>query len=222
MNELKKALKINKLVSIETLNDNGETVRYASRVENIGQDWICLAAPMSRRLPVYLPPETCINVLFWDNLAVYSFKTTVIKSLKEGSVRQLSIRYPEKYDKVQNRQYVRVPVSLNVTIQYVNKEDETKEVVGKTRDLSGGGMMVTLKKSNIIKKNSLVTINFRLDDTVITCSAVIVRDDIEMDSDHITRGLLGVKFLSISDKNRQLIIKFVFNKQIELRRKGLL
>lgn len=222
MSDLEKALKINKLVSIEHYNDNGKKERYASRVENIGSDWIGLAAPMSKRLPVYLPIQSEIKVLFWDSTAVYSFNTVVLKNIKEGSVGQLAIRYPEKYEKVQNREYVRVPVSLNVTIKYLVKDEEESTVVGKTRDLSGGGMMVTLKKPGLIKRNAQVTINFELNESPITISALTVREDIEIDSDGITRAVLGFKFLSIPDKDRQLIIKFVFDRQIELRRKGLL
>lgn len=222
MKELQKALKINKLVSIEYINDNGKKEKYASRVENIGEDWLCLAAPMSRRLPVYLPPQTEISIYFWDSTAVYSFRTYVIKNIKEGSLGQLAIKYPEEYEKVQNREYVRVPINLNVSIKYLNKDEEETIVLGKSRDLSGGGMMVILKKAGVIKKDALVTVDFKLNDYSITSSAVIVREDIEMDSDSITRGVLGVKFLSILEKDRQLIIKFVFDRQIELRRKGLI
>lgn len=222
MKELEQILKINRLVSIELQHNNGEVKRYSSRVENLDSKAIYLASPIVKRMPVYLPPQTEISVLLWDDLAVYSFKTTVIYSLKEKEVNQLAVRYPEKLNKVQKREFVRVQVSINVSLEYVDSENNVRIIAGKSRDLSGGGMSVAVTEKGLLEMGDKVTVKFNIGDIPIVCTAEIVRARRETDAENIARDVFGLKFLEIVEKERQIIIKFIYKKQIEFRRKGLL
>lgn len=120
---------------------------------------------------------------------------------------------------------MRVPISLNVLLSYKVQEDEeeeTREIWCKSRDLSGGGLMLLSMKPIPVKKGSKVDVTFQLESENIQGSCEIMRVYTELDTSGIERYILGVKFLNLSEKNRQFIIKFVYQRQIDLRRRGLL
>lgn len=214
-------LRPNQLVHIEMLDRSGQTVRYPSRVENIEGNEIYLANPVKNRLPVHIPKGTEITIWFWDNVAIYTFRSSALGYDIQG-VPMVIIRCPDSVDKVQKREYVRVQCSLNVHLSFTDKKGESFEHWCRTRDLSGGGMMLILTKPIHLKIDENVRLEFQLGNNLIWAKGAVIWNDWELDVDGLERNIIGIKFNNISDKNRQLIIKYVFQKQIELRRKGLL
>lgn len=221
MAELYNILKIGQLVHIELPNKAGFSERYASRVENISEDELVLASPIYNRVPLHLPTDSVLNIWFWDNVAIYTFRTTVITN-KFEKIPLLFLRNPVSIERVQNREYVRVQCLLNVMLRYENPEGVCQELWCRTRDLSGGGMMLVLSKPVHLKENSEAYLQFQLGDDLIRSMGTVIWKDWELDSEGIERLILGVKFTTISNRDRQLVVKFVYQKQIELRRKGLL
>ncbi len=214
-------LKIGQLVHIEITDYLGNSSRYPSRIENVGKDKITLASPMRNRVPIYVRIGTEVSIWFWDNVAIYTFNAVAISNDHEG-VALFTIRKPDKIERVQNRDYVRVQTNIEVAVRITRDDDEELVVHCKTRDLSGGGMMLVLTKHIHVKKDADVYLEFDLDSERIQSMGLIVWNDWELDSEGIERNILGVKFTTLTESNRQNIVKYVYKKQIELRRKGLL
>lgn len=221
MLELKKLIKINQLVHVDIEDNEGNVHKYHSRVENLGEDEIALASPIRKRTPVYVPAGTVLSVCFWDKISIYSFQTVGRSSVDRG-MPMLLVKYPYKVEKVQKREYVRVQANLSILLSYKDPEGEYKELWCQTRDISGGGIMLATTKPVSLTNGYQVRLAFQLEMNTIYLAGQVVRNDLEEDADGLEKSILGVKFTNVSEKDRQHIIKYVFNRQIELRRKGLL
>jgi c-di-GMP-binding flagellar brake protein YcgR len=172
-------------------------------------------------VPVFIVPGTPLNVWLWDELAVYIFHTRLIKNIT-GTVYELVVAKPDSIKRVQNREFVRVSIVIEVLITYLNKNGVKEEIWCKTRDISGGGMMVAIGKPNPLERNAKIEIEFTINEHLIKAEGLIVWNDWELDSNGIEKNLVGMKFTNITEQNRKRIIKCVYQRQIELRRKGLL
>ena len=219
--ELKSKLRIGQLVYIEITDNDGLTTRYSSRVENVDSATLTLVCPIKKRIPLYLPSDLSVNVWYWDSASMYTFRTTVIKSINDR-IPQLLVKKPESIKKVQKREFVRIQCSINVKLTYQSEDGQEQELLCRTRDISAGGMMLVVTKPISLSKDQNVSLQFELDKEKFKVTAAIIWNDWELDSDGIKRNMLGVKFIHLSEKNRQTIIKFVYQRQIEQRRKGLL
>lgn len=219
--DLRNLLKVNQRVYIEFLDRKGETRRYPSRVEDISESRIKLASPFQDRIPIFIPSGDFVSVIFLDRLSVYSFESKVVVSLPEH-LPVLIIEHPETIKKVQKREFVRVAINLNCLLSFESSEGTTQEVWCKSRDLSGGGMMLALEKSINIMQGAKVKVAFKLDDEALELKGDIARVYEDLDASGIKRQIIGVKFNDLAERERQIIIKSVYQRQIELRRKGLL
>jgi c-di-GMP-binding flagellar brake protein YcgR len=220
MNDLKKFLKINQLVNIELISKTGESTRYPSRVENLTENSLILVAPMKNRQPLILAPGTSLNIWLWNDKAIYVFRTYLLENM-EASIAKIIVAYPKLIERVQKREFVRVGLVLEVLLSYFNSLGEEEVIRCQSRDISGGGMMLVLKNYVPLKKGCKIKAQFMLDKTLIKTPAIIVWNDWELDSEGIERNLIGIKFTNIAETDRKIIIKSVYKRQIELKRKGL-
>jgi len=221
MQKMQGILKIGQLVHIELTDEDGNICRFPSRIENITDEEITFASPVRNRAPIFIKTGTEVNIWFWDHVAIYTFAAVPVRHSSDG-VALFSIRNPEKIDRVQNRDFVRVQTNIDVDIRITTEDDNEVLVKCKTRDLSGGGMMLVLTKHYVLKKDAEVYLEFDLDGDRIQSMGLVIWNDWELDSEGVERNILGVKFTTLTESNRQNIVKYVYKKQIELRRKGLL
>lgn len=215
------ALRIGQLCSIEICNEEGLVQRLASRVENISEHGIQLASPIMNRVPLYLTPGEKVRVWFWDQFTSYTFEGEVIKNLNIG-LPLVMVKHPERIDRVQKREFVRVQYSLDVYLRWLGEDQEPREMVCRSKDLSGGGVMLVLTKKVNLKKDDRIYLEFEINGKVLKTEGVIVWNDSEMDIDGIMRNTLGIKFTSLTEKERKFLIRSIYRRQIDLRRKGLL
>jgi c-di-GMP-binding flagellar brake protein YcgR len=197
--DIEKILKVNQLIHIE-INDESEfPVRHRSRIENIDDNVLYLATPIKDRVPVFIVPGTPLNVWLWDELAVYIFHTRLIKNIT-GTVYELVVAKPDSIKRVQNREFVRVSIVIEVLITYLNKNGVKEEIWCKTRDISGGGMMVAIGKPNPLERNAKIEIEFTINEHLIKAEGLIVWNDWELDSNGIEKNLVGMKFTNITNR----------------------
>jgi c-di-GMP-binding flagellar brake protein YcgR len=107
---------------------------------------------------------------------------------------------------VQRREYVRVTVAKRVVL-----EDEDGEVFteGLTVDISGGGMLVNVRKPEAVPDDQEVYFSLYLGltdyDDQVTGLASIVRRHAD--------GRIGLGYKDISRRDQERLIRFVFERQ---------
>lgn len=214
-------LKIGQLVNIEVVESKGSAKRYPSRVEGLDEDTVTLTSPLQNRVPVYLPAGSSVNIWCRDSLAAYTFSASVVQNKKER-LPLLVITKPEKVKRVQMRAFVRVICNISVLLKYKDKAGNEEKLQCVSRDISAGGIMLILKKRAGLNKNDDVSVQFELNGDEFELSGKIIRNDRELDCDGIERTVLAIKFVELDSIATAKITKYVYQRQIELRKKGLL
>jgi hypothetical protein len=111
---------------------------------------------------------------------------------------------------VQRREYVRIKATVPV---FVTPSGERYQIQCASLDLSGGGML--LRGLDMLAIGDHIEFSFAIgeDNTEITGTAAIVRCD--------EQGNSALCFEQISEADRRRLIRFLFERQREERRKGL-
>jgi c-di-GMP-binding flagellar brake protein YcgR len=219
---LEKALKINVLVDVIVDDGNNQQI-YRSRVEGLDKDTITLANPIKDSVVIPLRVGQVVNITFLDDTAIYSFESVIV-SRHSGNVPTIIIKYP-KPDAVKRTQrrnfvrfYARLNISFNLITEYIT--DYSQTFTGETIDISGGGLMMATDTK--VPKEEMIDVQLKLSsDNVVSAVGRVVRLTDRNESGN-PRYLLGLVFDVIEEKDRDKIIRFIFEKQRELRQRGLL
>lgn len=154
-----------------------------------------------------------------DNV-VYTFSTEV-KGRVKRELPMILLTYPS-YDeliKIQRREYVRVETEIDVAIHSLH--GEFPPFVTVTNDFSAGGTAVLVPKDVIFKKDDemkiWVVLPFQNGDyQYYSFLGRVVR---VMDHDQ-GRNKVSIEFLNVTEQERQGLLRFSFDRQVELRKKG--
>jgi len=205
------------------LQINGEGVYYRSSVHEINSEYIAVHIPSHFGTNVSLMPGDSVKGRIYADDAQYVFNSTVLGQKLERVVLYL-LAVPSKLKRIQLRDYVRVQTILPITYYLVKEEDQSVQDEAKETfsvDLSGGG--VNLLVNEPVPVNALLNLQFsvkdhRNNDVTINAIARVKRKDPVRDS---KKNSLGLSFESISEKDRDILIGFLFRKLLEQKRLGV-
>lgn len=212
-------IRINQPVEIE-IKESGYEGSYRSRVEGINNDSLVLGAPYKDGEVVHLPRGTEVTITFYDQTAVY-FVDCLIMSYNMGYVPTLVLGSPINSKRVQRRNFVRLDtkVPLNYVLLDENMKPLSENFSATTIDISGGGLMFATESE--IKQGDFLELIFYLNkETTVSAigKAMRVIDDVRVKN----KKSVGVEFTLIEERERDKIIRYIFNQQRELRQRGLL
>lgn len=195
---------------------------FKSNIQDLTSEYIGISIPVltGRYLP--LSKGETVEVLYYFNKEIYGFKTTVI-GRKIDKIFIILLAHPSKIKTVQRRNYVRVPISLEISFAIVEKEKNLTNLNDNryeffnvtTMDISGGGISVISDKS--IRYGDHVMVKLPILDETLTILGKIVRIDKKEDN----KKNYGVSFLNIDNRTRDRIIRYIFQKMRDYIKKGV-
>lgn len=149
-------------------------------------------------------------LLIEEDGEVYQFESKLIS--KDSHHYFLKLQLPDQFKRVQRRAYVRVDINVK-TIVHLDKDYETK-----TKDLSGGGMSITLPKEVSLKVDDSLNTSLYLTNgdqvTEVKTNNKIVRLE---EKDNLLYVYL--QFDEIDEADRTKIVQYCFKEQLEEYRK---
>lgn len=178
-----------------------------------------LAMPMDHSVPVILSPDTEFYGSVLKDNSRYQFKS-VYKAKKISPIPIWITTLPVDIKKVQLRSFVRLAINLPLSLKILadNIENEVVQNVV-THDISGGGL--SLITQTPIPIDTKVELAIDLGGQVKICSSgVVVRLEKRPSNSDLEFYLISIKFLDLIERERSKIIKFIFQKQVERKRKG--
>lgn len=203
---------------------------YSSWVEQIDRATIVLAAPISEGQVVEIAPDTPVTVLYNDPSSLYRFETEV-RSQAAKPTAQLYLKAPLEVERTQRREFVRWEMRIPVTIAWLEDhpvgqvaEAEPEIWTAQSLDISAGGLLIQSEKRML--PGHQVRIRFDLPDGPIQAEARVVRSYEEEEA--LLDGVcqlpcrVALSFTRISPRQQDRIVRFIFNEQREMRKKGLL
>ena len=228
-------LQVNQSVELHVKSGvyNGE---YLSQITRIDNQEIQVTLPIKKETLIPLPVGTKLEVIYTDQVAKYKFDTQVLSRQMEGNIGTCKLQYPSKVEKIQRRDFVRVPIretvyyrrlivdSINgqindlINLGYDEAEqNDFQEAV--TEDISGGGVLLVVDK--YIPLDVFIELKFDVKELSFqkVLGKVVRIDELPNRSDRLG---LGIEFINFNRSKQDEIVQWVLQKQLELHRKGLL
>ncbi|MFD1738576.1 flagellar brake protein [Bacillus salitolerans] len=199
--------------------------RYRCKlVEKKGEElYIDYPVNMNTGKTVFLLDGTQFKASFVgkDN-TVYLFETEVQGRVKQN-IPMIALSYPGNQDlvRVQRRQFVRVETAVDVALHPINHDFSPFVTI--TGDISAGGAAIVLPLNTTLEP-----------ETIFNCWLVLPMQSgdyhyivLKSRAIRIIHGRNGerdkmpIEFIGISDAERQLLIRFTFERQLNFKRKGM-
>lgn len=210
-------LKINQLIEITAMDASEEMKFLPSRIEEIDEDYLYISPPMLRGeiLPLRVGEQLRINFALEDQY--YQFNTAVIGRIN-NPIPLLIVLKPDKIKQIQRRQWVRLPVRLPICFQ--SEQPDAPVYKGETIDISGGGAL--FKSDRAFERGQMLNIVLELPDREpVCCKSTVLRVVKEYKAKEEYCKIV-VEYDDINDGQRDRIMNYIFEKQREWIRRGLL
>lgn len=198
------------------------SIMYPSQILDIIDDnTYIISGPITQStiVSVFISEKIEIIYIIKDK-GRYKFDAIVLKK-DEKNVYRLYIKKISETKRIQQRKFYRfsenLPVKKIFNLQ-MGKKQKTIEEKCLTRDISGSGMMLLSNYKHSIK--DIVECYFEINNKMIHIKGQIVRIDELKESTF--KYALGIYFSDIKKKDREDIIKYIFEKERIMIEKGLI
>jgi len=180
-----------------------------------------------------LSRDKIYNFRYIDNKSgIYSFNGKILNRIKEKGLYILKVELIGELSKIQRREFFRIDIIKNIIIKEPFEEEYKEslkmiELIDKIKfnekkyllkDISGGGF--GFYSSDKFQIGKIIVSKLKLGTEDIEIMGKVVRV-IKMDSENY-KYLIGVQHLQLTTYKRNLIINFIYEKQRQMRQKGLI
>lgn len=204
---------------IEILMEDGI---YKSNIQDITDEYMAISIPVKGGSYLPLKKGEIIEGIHYENKAVYKFFTSVI-GRKIDRIMMIILKKPEKFVKIQRRNYVRVYHLSNISFAILgNKnrmininEDEIEFYTGYSLDLSAGGIRLSTEKE--LSLGDIIMMNIAIKDETLNLKGKVVR----IEKDENNKGMYGISFLDMNNKTEDKIMRILFEIMREQRKLGI-
>lgn len=216
-------LKIGDTIILESRNEK-EVHEYKSKVTEIFSDRIYIDYPVNKKTgkTVYLINGMQFKASFvGKDESLYLFDTEVTGKVREP-IPMLVLSYPRdgKLVRIQRRQYVRVEANVDIAIHPLHGELLPFATI--TTDISAGGAAIVLpERAAALLPGTVVEAWLVLhmksgDYHYMKIPSKVIRV-FQVEGSHVYKASL--QFLAMEPKERVLLIRYSFERQLELRKK---
>jgi len=200
---------------------------YATRIEDMDEDTITIGAPMEKGYVIPLRKGLKLILGVPKSDALYGFYAEVVER-KTGYVPLIVLKKSSLSRRIQRRKYVRISsaVSSEVKILYLppaGGAPKGKPVLPakitksdlKEKNISAGGMLLVCDKE--IPKGTRLKIALNLPDGTLETRAEVVRVTKDKERKEFE---IGTQFLNMEEKEKNRLLKYIYKRQVELKRLG--
>lgn len=203
-------------LAVELIALEGEySGNYRTRIEEVGERLLLVGAPFQHGQLVPLREGTKVKLTFCDEAAVYSFEGKIMQRIAVP-VPMFVLELPDTVAKVQRRNFVRVNASFPIKFRMVTREGLSDSYNAMMLDLSGGGVRFTTKER--VEDRSLLYVHITLPIGELQTPVRVIR---AIKTEETNLYSVSNEFYEISERERDTIIRCVFDIQREMRKKGL-
>lgn len=216
-----KNLRINSRVEV-ALADEDQQIFGHSLIQEVNEDSFSIMIPLIDGHTLYLAAgdEVVVSILINDRR--YVFQTRVLEKQRES--RLVVLKMPQILIPADRRGSVRtkalLPVKYDVlgSIEPENWDNITPAQEAVITDLSGKGLVLSIRSE--LEKGTLLVLDLNAESETIHVKAKLLAEVVRCEQNDYSYQI-AVKFLHISQRQEDLIIKYVFHclrKSIQLKR----
>lgn len=215
--DIEEYLSVNTRISVQ-IRKSDYSGLYDSRVEDIEKNAILISPPTEDGRPIPMTPGTTVIIEFVNQTGRFRFESKVTGRRTQGAMTATEISVPTTLTKNQLREFFRVETRIKAKIKifYAGVPDKNMKIPHKSIDCvvidisGGGGKLIT---PSWIEQNQEFILDMSAEMAEmesLPCSAVRVKRIQE-------KTEVSFKFNFTKESERNVIIKYVFKRQIELK-----
>jgi c-di-GMP-binding flagellar brake protein YcgR len=212
-------IKVGTVLQLEPL-DNTENERYKCKVVEFDENVLYIDYPIHMKTDktIFLMDGTQLKASFvFNDQTVYMFDTEVL-GRKKSKIPMVHIDFKgeDQLIKIQRRQFVRVDTSIDISLMM--KENPFPTI---TEDISAGGCAVILNREIELAKGNQFPV------LLVFPMQTGEYHYLEIDSRVVRlwekdkKRIASIQFINLAENDRQIIMRYCFEKQLEMRRKRL-
>ncbi len=196
---------------------------YPTQVLTVDKRVLVLVHPMVSGNLVVLSPGDEVRLSFAVPGTARIALVTRVTGVDERGLPVVMVSVPDdrRVERYQQRDFFRLEVRVPLTYSVLYAPDDVARPASPyesyTRDLSGNGAQIMVAEA--YPGGTQLDLHLQVDDHVIHTVGEVVR---LVERVGPRQCWVGVRFLRLVESDRELIIRFVFRKQREQRKKGLL
>ncbi|ANE47986.1 glycosyl transferase [Paenibacillus swuensis] len=214
--------KINQILHIQVASVDEDEARqeYKTRVSDLQEHHISIEVPIhegtGRLKKLYVGDE--LSIVFITDGGIKHYFNSYVLGFREDTIRQVIIKKPEleSITQIQRRTFLRITAQLEIAVRL----SEQVRFVALTDDVGGGGISFIcdpqwpLKFGDRLQCWLLVPYKSNTAEHANFISEVVRIKTLETG-----RQLVMLKFIEIAEMDRQRIIRYCFERQIDFRKK---
>ena len=205
-------------MNVDSADEEEASILYKSRMTDMDEESILIEVPMEeqtgRLKKLHLGDELSVN--YMDKNGVKYYFNTYVTGFKEDVIRMVKVRRPEleTVSKIQRRTFLRVFADLEVAV----KKNDSTRFITRTEDISGGGMSFYSESKFNLKEGDVlscwVLVNYKNGSVE---HVPVIAEVVRIKNQELNRNIAMLQFVDITATERQKIIKFCFERQLDFR-----
>jgi c-di-GMP-binding flagellar brake protein YcgR len=214
--------KVNQIlyIHINSIDEEEAKQEFKSRIADVSNNYISMEVPLNEKTGklkrLYVGDE--ISAYFITEGGVKNYFTTSVLGYSDDVIRLVLIKKPEPetITKVQRRNFLRVPAELEIAVKF----SEQLQFIGITDDVGGGGISFICDGYLPLANQQIVSCwllahyrNGQIEHIPFKGELVRVK---QLESG---KQQVMMRFAEISDKDRQKIIRYCFERQLDFRKR---
>ena len=202
---------------LETI-DRGSLRQYAGKVMGLAQDALAVELPQEAMEALWRGPGQGVVVSVRLDGQLYVFDSTLlgVDGAPHPSVR---LRAPERVFRVERREYYRLAKLIRPRVAEVVGDGPDRSLSAVIADISGGGLQFLERRP--VPVGSVVRMEIPLTsvDDILEARAEVVAVRKPEEGKSLYR--ISARFQDLPERDRRRLMQFIFQQQIELRKRGL-
>jgi c-di-GMP-binding flagellar brake protein YcgR len=211
----------NLFIQIAAMDEEESQEVYKTRIADINEAYIALEVPISVKtgqLKRLFTGDQLSASFQTDSGAKVFFNSEVLGFKEEEVIKLVLIKIPEPdtITRVQRRNYLRVSAELEVAV----KIQDRLQILAMTEDVSGGGLSFICEGHIPFQSKEIISCWLLIHYKVGTVEHMPFKAEIVRIKPLDTgEQLLMCSFVEIAEHERQKVIRYCFERQLEFRKK---
>ncbi|NOU72105.1 glycosyl transferase [Paenibacillus sp. LMG 31458] len=214
--------KVNQILhmQVNSIDDEESKIEYKSRIADVTDSVIAIEIPLNEKTgrlkKLYQGDE--LSTFYLGQGGVKHYFTTSVTGFRDDVIRLVELRKPEPeaITQVQRRSFLRVLAELEIAV----KLSDQIQFIGVTEDVGGGGISFICEGHIPIGMNASISCwvlvpykNGNIEHIPFTGEVVRVK---QLETG---KQLAMIRFIDIADRERQKLIRFCFERQMDFRKR---
>ncbi|MED1944396.1 flagellar brake domain-containing protein [Brevibacillus formosus] len=204
-----------------------ELQTFKSRVADLKDDVASIELPTSEntgRTGLFQPGTECLVWYVGEDGSRYEFRSAIV-GRQNNHIPVLLLQLPDKEEivRTQRRNYLRIDTTLDIAIK-LDDPIRRYHFLARTLDISGGGLSFSCEETYHLKEKDNLHVWISLPSKSGQVQHAFVVMEIVRQKPAEEKGLhqwISGKFTQISEQDRAKVVRACYERQLELRKKGV-